>query len=177
MKYNPKNHHRHSIRLEGYDYWEPNWYYVTICTQNKQCLFGEIKNGKMILNEYGKIIEEELLKTKEIRKNVDLDYYVIMPDHIHVIIIIERKIGKNIVGATRRVAPTLQSNSLGAIIGQFKSMVTKRINEKRNTPGYPVWQRNYYEHILRNERDLYCTRNYIELNPLKWELDELHGNN
>jgi len=172
MNYNPKYHHRHSIRLNGYDYGEPNWYYITICTYEKECLFGVIRNGKMRLNKYGRIAEEELLRTKEIRKNVDIDYYVIMPNHVHVILIIEQKIGNNIVGATRRVAPTLNPNSLGSIIGQFKSVAAKRINKSKNTPGRPVWQRNYYEHILRNENDLYCTRRYIELNPLKWELDE-----
>ncbi len=174
MNYNPKNHHRRSIRLREFDYSQSGWYYVTLCTQNKKCLFGEISSGKVILNEYGKIVEEEWLKTKVIRKNIELDYYCIMPNHLHGIIIIENKIKNNTpVGATRRVAPTLQPNSLGSIIGQFKSISTKRINRLNNTPGNSIWQRNYFEHILRNENDLYNTRNYIQNNPLKWELDEL----
>lgn len=172
MTYNFNHNCRRSIRLKEYDYTSSNWYYVTICTQDRQCIFGEIKESKMILNDHGKITEEELLKTKKIRKNVDLDYYVIMPNHIHVIIIMEG----NSVGATRRVVPTLQRNGLGAIIGQFKSVVTKRINKLENRPGQFIWQRNYYEHIIRNEEDLFFTRKYIKLNPLKWELDKYYKN-
>ena len=93
MMFNPKYHHRRSIRLKEYDYTNPNWYYVTICTKDKVCCFGKVKNGKMILNDYGKIVEEEWLKTKEIRKNIDLDYYVVMPNHFHGIIIIESNVG------------------------------------------------------------------------------------
>ena len=100
-----------------------------------------------------------------------------MPNHIHGIIIIENKILNNDVGAIRRVTSTLQPNSLGAIIGQFKSIVTKRINRIKNTLGSTVWQRNYYEHILRNEMDLYSTRNYIQNNPLNWDLDNLFNEN
>ncbi len=185
MNYNPQYHHRRSIRLKEYDYSQPGWYYVTICTHSKRCLFGHISNGKMLLNEYGKITEKEWLRTKEIRKNVDLDYYVIMPNHIHGIIIIENKIiNYTEVGANGN-SPLLHNNeniednlispsqTIGAIVRGFKGSVTKRINELRKTPGNPVWQRNYYEHILRNEMDLYCTRNYIQNNPLKWEVDEL----
>lgn len=128
----------------------------------------------MILNKYGKVVEEEWLKTKEIRNNVNLDYYVIMPNHFHGILIIE---GRD----TARCVPTDETRkfgkmipgSLSSIIRSFKSAVTKRINEMRNKPGSPVWQKNYYEHILRNEQDLYFTRKYIELNPspreINWE--------
>ena len=184
MNYNPKNYHRHSIRLKEYDYSQPCWYYVTICTYNKKCLFVQILNNKMILNEFGKIVEEEWLRTKVIRKNIDLDYYVIMPNHLHGIIIIENKIIiQSDVGVNcnshlhideikrNKLISTIQI--IGAIIRGLKGSVTKKINEQRNTPSLPVWQRNYYEHILRNEMDLYCTRNYIQNNPLKWKLDEL----
>ena len=172
MKYNPKYHHRKSIRLKEYDYTNPNWYYITICTYNKKDAFGDVKYGKMILNNYGKIVDEEWIKTKEIRKNIDLDDYVIMPNHFHGIIIINSS-----VGATRRVAPTkvkstLQAGSLGAIIGQFKSKVTKRIRSS-GLENFK-WQRNYYEHIIRNEQDLYRIRTYIQKNPLRWELDEYY---
>jgi REP element-mobilizing transposase RayT len=176
-KYNSLYHHRKSIRLKEYDYTNPNWYYVTICTQDKKKIFGEVKNGKMILNKFGKIVEEEWVMTKEIRKNVDLDYYVVMPNHFHGIIINGAN-NYDVVGAIRRIAPTkesttLPSGSLGAIIGQFKSKVTKRIRFE----GIPEfkWQRNYYEHIIRNDYDLYNIRTYIQNNPLKWELDEYYG--
>ncbi len=194
--YNPKIHHRKSIRLKEYDYTNPNWYYITICTHNKEHLFGRIVNNKIQLNEYGIIVNEEWLKTKEIRKNIDLDYYIIMPNHIHGIIIIEyneegatRWVAPNndlIIpidakangaikkGASQRLTPTIQSNSLGSIIGQFKSVCTKRINKIDVMNTKPIWQRNYYEHIIRNDDDLYRIRKYIELNPLKWQLDEYY---
>ncbi len=92
MNDNPKNQNRRSIRLKEYDYSQSGWYFITLCTQNKKCLFGQILNDKMVFNEYGKIVEEEWARTKEIRINIDLDYYCIMPNHIHGIIIIENKI-------------------------------------------------------------------------------------
>lgn len=92
MKYNPLLHHRRSIRLKEYDYKNPNWYFITICLYDKSHhLFGSIKDGKMILNEFGKIVENEWLNTKFVRPNIDLDYYVVMPNHFHGILIIERR--------------------------------------------------------------------------------------
>jgi putative transposase len=187
---NNQQRKRRTIRLKEYDYSTPWWYYVTICAFDRKLLFGEIKNGKMVLNEIGKIVKEEWLKTKEVRKNVDLDYYIIMPNHMHVVIIIEPSIEN--LGATRwvaqdnkerviqRITPTNQtliSNSLGSIIGQFKSKVTKRVKKLSGNPLIKIWQRNYYEHIIRNELDLLNIRKYIELNPLKWELDEYYLSN
>ena len=146
----------------------------------------------MILSNYGAIVKDEWLKTPAIRKNIDLDYYVIMPNHIHGIIIIERRgelnspqgkgekdLPPNEDKGRIAYAPTEKkfkspSQSLGSIIRGFKSAVTKRINEHRKTNGNSIWQRNYYEHIIRNERDLYNIRRYIELNPLKWELDKYY---
>jgi putative transposase len=218
LKDNSKKHKRKSIRLSEYDYSFPNWYFITICAHERRYLFGKINNGKMILNKFGNEVEEEWIQTKEIRKYVDLDYYVIMPNHLHGIIIIEQSIengrgklnspakdksgriqyvptnkfkspSKTIddVGATRwvaqkeedgailRIAPTKQTlipNSLGSIIGQFKSSVTKRLREIYSNSDLKIWQRNYYEHIIRNELDLQNIRQYITLNPLKWEIDE-----
>jgi REP element-mobilizing transposase RayT len=192
MKYNSKIHHRKSIRLEVFDYTNPWWYYVTICTDKHRSVFGDVKNGKMILNNYGTIVKDEWLKTPAIRKNIDLDYYVIMPNHIHGIIIIERRgelnspqgkgekdLLQNGKEGRMQYAPTENkfkspAQTLGSIIRGFKSAVTKRINEHRKTNGDSIWQRNYYEHIIRNERDLYNIRRYIELNSLKWELDKYY---
>jgi REP element-mobilizing transposase RayT len=199
LKDNSKKHQRKSIRLSEYDYAFPNWYYITICIHERRNLFGKIKNGKMILNKIGNVVEEEWIRTKELRKYVDLDYYVIMPNHLHGIIIIEQSIED--VGATRRIEPTdLQgrgelnsptrdgsgriqyaptenkfkspSHSLGAIVRGFKSSVTKRLKEISGNSDLKIWQRNYYEHIIRNEIDLQNIRKYITLNPLKWEIDE-----
>ncbi len=142
--YNSKHQNRRSIRLKEYDYTEPNWYYITICSYNKKNIFGMIFKNKMIFNKFGKIVEEEWLKTKEIRKNIDLDYYVVMPNHFHGIMIIEsRDTARCVPTDEHRTFGKIQPGSLGAIIRSFKSAVTKRINEIRDKPGSPVWQRNY----------------------------------
>ncbi len=184
MKYNPKKHHRHSIRLKYYDYSSPGAYFITICTKNRACLFGNIVNGKMILNEYGKIAHDEWLKTEIIRPRVKLDSFVIMPNHIHGIIILNDDIcycrGTLQRAPTTQRAPTFEqfgkptSDSIPTIVRLFKSATTKRINEYRNTPTVSVWQRNYYEHIIRNNTELKHIRNYIENNPIKWENDKYY---
>jgi putative transposase len=163
-------------RLKDWDYSTPWWYYVTICTKNFRNWSGEIKNGKMILNDLGKIIKEEWLRTKEIRANVDLDYYVIMPNHFHgniILLDVETSrwdvSNKNETGH-RPVSTQLKPNSLGSVIGQFKSVCTKRIHKLGFTDFQ--WQSRFYDHIIRNEADLRRIRNYIQNNPLKWELGE-----
>ncbi len=151
--------------MKGHDYTQSKAYFVTICAQRQNQIFGEIVEGQMRLNEYGKIAREEWLKTAAIRPNVILGDFVIMPDHFHAIIHIE-----GFVGATRRVARTqakpigLQSESLGSIIGQFKSMVTGRIRKLSSMPNRIIWQRNYYDRIIRSNAfdDI---RQYIQNNP------------
>jgi len=170
-----KTHSRRSIRLKEYDYSSAGGYFVTICTQGKEHIFGKVMNGEMELNEYGKIVKQEWYKTGEIRKNIDLDEFIVMPNHVHGII--------NIVGAHCNVPlhgriekfGRSTSNSIPTIIKLFKSTVTKQINQKRNTPKHPVWQRNYYEHVIRNENDLRHIREYIVNNPAKWEEDEYYS--
>lgn len=174
MNRHPSTHHRRSLRLNGYDYAQAGAYFVTICTQNRACLFGEVVDGKMRLNVFGEIAREEWFRTGQIRPNVELDAFVIMPNHIHGIIVIRGN-----VGATRRVAPTKHpagpvSGSIGAIVGQFKSITAKRINELRGTPRVPVWQRNYHERIIRDEPALARIREYIANNPRQWTLDRLN---
>ena len=115
-------------------------YFVTIITWQREILFGDVVEGKMMLNEFGEIVCDEWERTAIVRPNVELGEYIVMPNHFHGILIITND--GNTVGATRRVAPTLQSGSLGAVIGQFKSVVTKRINGLRHIAGAPVWQRN-----------------------------------
>lgn len=123
MAYDPAIHHRQSIRLKGYDYSQVGAYFVTICVQNRECVLGEVIDGQMHLNQFGKIVAAEWLKTAEVRENVDLDVSVVMPNHMHGILIITHQIGIvaatgteqprdviapqfDAVGATRRVAPT-----------------------------------------------------------------------
>ena len=130
------------------------------------------------LNEYGRIAEREWIKTSEIRPNIHLDVFVIMPNHIHGIIQIN-KIG-NRRGTTHR-APTVEqfgkptSNTIPTIIRGYKSSVTKQINILRNKPDVPVWQRNYYEHIIRDEKSYYKISEYIKTNPLKWHDDKYYA--
>jgi len=170
MEFDPKEHHRRSVRLKEYDYSQAGAYFVTIVTWQRECLFGEIEQGKMVLNEIGEVVREEWERTAMVRHNVKLGEYVIMPNHVHGVLVFV----DDGVGATRRVAPTsttLQPRSLGAIMAQFKSIVTKRINGVQNVSGRPIWQRNYYEHIIRNEREMDRIARYIESNPLRWTDD------
>ena len=174
MVYNPEIHHRRSIRLKEFDYSSAGAYYITLCSFNRENIFGELENGRVFLNEYGEIAREEWGKTAEIRRGIELDEFVIMPNHMHGILWIEGR-------GTKHRAPTIEqfgkptSNTIPTIIRGFKSSVTKRINTKRadfNLPLMTVWQRNYFEHVIRDERDLFNVRQYIQNNPKNWEEDE-----
>ena len=185
MKYNPDKHHRRSIRLQGYDYSQPGIYFITLCTQNHECLFGEILNGEMRLNEFGKMTQQCWLEIPHHFPHVKLDEFVIMPDHIHGIIILNDIVGaKNFSpqpsnNFSPQPMPTPQQNitpfrspskTIGSIIRGFKIGVTKGF--RQNTDIYVVWQRNYYEHIIRNKVELNRMRQYIIDNPKKWKTDE-----
>jgi len=187
MRYDPEKHHRRSVRLKGYDYTQPGAYFITICTHNRQCLFGKVEDGKMRLNMFGEIVWAEWFRTAQIRPYVQLNEseFVVMPNHVHGIIWIVNSPthDADTVGARRRRAPTMVEQfgkpvpgSLPTLVRAFKSAVTRRINQMRNTPGVPVWQRNYYEHIIRTERALNVIRRYIVENPLRWHLDRYNAN-
>jgi putative transposase len=169
MKYDPAKHHRRSVRLKEHDYAQPGPYFVTLVAHNRQCIFGRFVNGDIALNEFGQIVTDEWNRSASIRQEIELDAFVVMPTHIHGIVIITN----GSVGATGR-SPLLAGppkRSLGAFIGGFKSVATKRINEIRSTPGLPIWQRNYYEHIIRDEESLDRIREYVLTNPAGWEFD------
>ena len=180
MTYNPARHHRRSIRLRGYDYTRPGAYFVTLCVQHRDHLFGEVVNGKMRLNESGRIAAEcwEWLGTQY--PYVELDEWVVMPNHLHGIIVVHADNHVPCRDASRRV-PTdgttgprttpVKIKPLGQLIGVFKTISTPRINELRDMPGISVWQHNYHEHIIRNAMDLNRIREYILNNPRKWDLD------
>jgi putative transposase len=163
---------RRSLRLKEYSYAQAGAYFVTVCTKNKQCIFGEVCNEEMNLSDKGRIVREEWLKTAALRLYVKLDQFVVMPNHFHAILWIE----KNNRG-TARCAPTisrfgkLPSESLSSIIRGFKAAVTKHINILCNPAGSPLWQRNYYEHVIRDDEALNRIREYIMNNPLNWEFD------
>jgi len=167
-----------SARLKDWDYSIPWWYYITICTKDMRCWFGEIKKGKMILNDLGKIVENTWKGMPEHYPAVELDYYVIMPNHFHGVLIIKdvetsrRDVSIEMKTGNRPVSTNLNPDSLGSIIGQFKSICTKRIR-KLGFENFQ-WQKGYYDHIIRNEKDLHRIRTYIQNNPLKWEIDEYY---
>jgi putative transposase len=173
VNYLAGRHHRRSIRLKDYDYSRAGAYFVTICSWNKECIFGDIVDREIRLNEFGQIVKKEWLQTGDVRQNVKLGEFIVMPNHVHGIL----EIADYGRGTLQR-APTKEqfgkpvSNSIPTIIRLFKSATTKQINIFCNTPGIPVWQRNYYEHIIRNEKELYTIREYIRNNPFKWDLDE-----
>jgi REP element-mobilizing transposase RayT len=193
-RYNPVIHHRRSIRLQRYDYSKAGLYFITICSAGRAYLFGEIMDGVMHLNDEGKIVEAEWLRTPEIRADVTLDAFVVMPNHMHgIVVITSDRVGDvgnagdvGDVGDVGRMqyAPTSSgdafrspSQTIGAIVRGFKSAATKRINDLRGTSGISVWQRNYYEHIVRDDADLDRIRAYIANNPRRWSLDRLHPDN
>jgi REP-associated tyrosine transposase len=193
MNYNPAKHHRKSIRLKGYDYSQKGLYFITICTRHRSHIFGKIEKGKMILNEYGEIAEEEWERSEEIRNEIELCEYIIMPNHFHGIV--EINAGANgrspvrgisgvrddssnreiIICERENVIPKMQSRSVSSLVSGYKSVVTKRINQIRSMPGEKLWQRNYWEHIIRNEDEYLRISNYIKNNPMKWYNDKLNG--
>ncbi|MFA5056129.1 MAG: transposase [Dehalococcoidia bacterium] len=170
-QYDPDIHHRRSRRLEGYDYSQAGAYFITVCTRNRECLFGDVIDGVMALSDVGRVVEEEWMKSADIRKEIELDAFVIMPNHIHGIIVIA-----NDCRGVWLYAPTgtlrSPSRTIGALVRAFKSACTIRINDMRNSRGTPVWQRNYYEHVTRDEDDLNRIRQYVIDNPARWAEDE-----
>ena len=164
---------RKQLRLKNYDYTQEGAYYVTGCTQNRECLFGNVRDGKMELNEYGKIVKQEWYKTGEIRKNIELDEFIVMPNHIYGIIIIAGTCNVPQRNRNEKFGSSV-SNSIPTIIKLFKSTTTKQINQRRNTTKKSIWQRGFYEHVIRNEEDLNRIRQYVIYNPMKWEEDKYY---
>ncbi len=169
------NPSRKSIRLQDYDYSQPGVYFVTVCTKDRKCLFGTIQNGEMKLNNMGDTIMDAWINLPRRFSNIEMDYFVIMPNHIHGII---RIVG---AGLPRPAQPNASSGAetaplpyatLGQMIAFFKYASTKQINALRQMPGRSMWQRNYYEHIIRSESKLNQIRQYILGNPTQWDQDE-----
>jgi len=201
--------HRRSIRLQHHDYSQAAAYFVTICVHARQCLFGEVVNGEMVLNDLGKIVEECWDDIAQHCDNVELDTFIIMPNHVHGIIVFTNTVGagsprpdaklkSNDKGAETadkgaetadkgaetadkgaetadmgaETAPLRKRRTLGNVVAYFKYQSTKRLNLHRHTPSFAVWQRNYYEHIVRDDADLNRIRQYIQRNPARWAEDE-----
>ena len=201
MKPDPAHRHRRSIRLPGYDYSYPGAYFITICTQNRQFLFGDIAGGTMQLNDAGRMVERCWDEIPTHFPNVQLDEFTIMPNHIHGIVVINdfsSELGaKPCVGAKnfsplqgslrQPLHPPLRqplnpphqphgtSKTIGSVIRGFKIGVTKWM--RQHTLMHEVWQRNYWEHIIRDEPELNRIREYISNNPATWDSDTLHNEN
>lgn len=195
-KFDPQKHHRRSIRLKEFDYSQAGAYYVAIVTWDRECLFGEIVNGEMKLNNAGKIVQWEWLELPKRLHYVELGVYVVMPNHFHGILYFLEYVGATRQGLTNTNSDTIplqtkttvgidgsplprgpKPASLGAIMSQFKSRVTKRLWKTLELNNTPIWQRNYYEHIIRNDQDLKNKTDYIEANPMLWDEDDVNPKN
>jgi putative transposase len=179
---------RQSIRLSNYDYSQEGSYFITLVTQDRIRLFGKIEDGKMMLSSVGKIVEEEWKKTIQLRPNITLGEFIIMPDHMHMILTISSQIEKKEDKEWIHSNPKSPSHTIGAIIRGFKGASTKKINLFLNSRGellfaptnssefykYKIFQRNYYEHIIRNENDYNRIERYIIDNPINWKKKKLN---
>ena len=231
MKYDREKHHRRSIRLRGYDYSSVGSYFITICTFQRECIFGTISNGEMQLNQYGKIVHSHWQNLPKYHPRLELDEFVIMPNHIHGILFLidnndisldhDNSVGAGLAdnfilenqnsfpkpaptngladnfamnagsicktrpytisistkSAPTNILATENNHGIPEIIRGFKTFSARRVNQIRHTSGIPVWQRNYYDHIIRDETSLQKIRHYIQTNPNLWQVDQLHPNN
>ena len=189
VKYNSKIRHRHSIRLKGYDYSQPGAYFGTVCTYNRECLFGDVTDGKMVLNEFGIIVEHQWKQIPRFFPNAAVDEFTVMPNHIHGIVMIHENvvivgakhpgpcIGNTYMNVSEDASPLrilphgTMAGSFPAMMQNFLSVTARKINHIRKRPGDKLWQRNYFERIIRNEKELNRIREYIRFNPVKWAED------
>lgn len=183
MAYDPLIHGRRSARLPGYGYSQLGVYYVTLCTHRRQCLFGAIAQERLRLSPIGEIAKEEWLRSCEVRPGLVLDAWVVMPNHLHGIVVVGAHSGAPMpfglhwpVSADSErahgCAPLRRpARSLGSFVAGYKAAVAKRANAMRGTPGAKVWQRSFYEHVVRDEAELHSIRQYIADNPSQWAAD------
>lgn len=160
MSYDPFRHRRRSIRLKDYDYSQPGHYFVTICTAGRQLLLARFEDEDILLNAAGRLIRQTWVDIRVRFPHVELDEFVVMPNHFHGIVVI-----------TERSPPGEKRPTLGQIVGYFKYHSTRLYNLLEKTDGVKLWQRNYYEHIIRNEREWNAVRRYIRDNPQNWLQD------
>jgi putative transposase len=178
--YNPTKHHRRSIRLRGYDYTQAGAYFITICTQNHKCLFGNIVNGAMQLNDAGRTVETLWKMLPILHPDVEIDEFIVMPNHLHGIILISpihhqrnNELAKPENDTDHSCNPAGAAVRIGDIVGAFKSRVTVEYIRGVKNSGWVgfdkrLLQRNYFEHIIRNQKSLNLIRQYIAENPQKW---------
>jgi putative transposase len=162
--FDPAHQHRHSIRLPQYDYTQTGAYFVTIVTYQRELLFDDLALRQIVETFWQRIPQH--------MPHVKLDAFVVMPNHFHGILwLIKTDFGASVSDTISPSQSHLIVGSLGAIVGNFKSSTTRRINQMRKTPGQPIWQRNYYEHIIRHDKELNAIRQYIIDNPANWSQD------
>ena len=171
---------RRSVRLRGYDYSQAGAYFITICAQNRHCLFGSITEGAVVLNDAGRAVADCWLQIPDHFPNVELDEWVVMPNHIHGIVVIVRANNHSPVQSNdysplpaNAPHPTGTARTIGSMVRGFKIGVTKWYRQRSVTS--KIWQRNYWDHIIRNESELIRIRRYILDNPMQWEQDALHA--
>ena len=170
---------RKDMRLQGYNYSQPGAYFVTLCTKNRLCLFGDVVNGQVLLSEEGRIAYDCWTDLPTHYTHIALDEFVVMPNHVHGIILIadaEKAISPNETRAGYKPAPTSRY-SLSEVMRGFKTFSGRRINRLRNSTGQAVWQRNFYDHVIRDEKTLAAVREYIVNNPAKWSEDYYNPRN
>jgi putative transposase len=172
MKFDPDKHHRRSIRLKGYDYSQDGAYFVTVCTKNRECLFGEIADGEMRLSPCGEVVGVCWQDLPRRYPDVEMDTFVVMPNHVHGIVLV----GAQFIAPSQFIAPNSEKGMinhapiLGEIVRTFKAVSSRLVRNAGFTDF--VWQRNYYEHIIRDEASLNSIREYISGNPYRWGTDE-----
>jgi len=171
---------RKSPRLQDYDYTQAGAYFVTICTHDRKRIFGHIDDGEVVCNQMGDIVNEQWIQTGVLRDYVELDMFVVMPNHVHgILMIVESEEDRR---GMMHHAPTTRKRefskpiprSLSSIIGTFKAAVTRHIRRLPNPPDHPIWQRNFHDHIIRNPDDLHRLREYVLYNPARWEADTFY---
>lgn len=192
MKPKSNQTRRRVTRLHSYDYGQTVGYFVTICVQHQECLFGKIIDGQMRLNKIGAIVVKCWSHIPQHFFSAELDVCVVMPNHIHGIILLStsgaewHRLPIHSQPNCRREVPSSPtpnrrdqrtSPTLGQVVAYFKFQSIKYINQHRDMPGACVWQRNYYDHVIRDDIDLQRIRQYVTDNPMRWELDQLHPNN
>jgi putative transposase len=179
MRHEPVQRHRRSLRLNGYNYAQAGAYFITVCIQDRACLFGHVADGAMRSNDAGQLATRLWHDLPARFSGLDVDAFVVMPNHVHGILVLS-DVGAPLVGARVGVdekAATRAAPTVGDIVGGFKSSFTVEYIRGVKRGQFPafnrrIWQRNYYEHIIRDEPDLTRVRRYIEENPLRWDFDQ-----
>lgn len=181
MACQPPDHHRRSVRLAGYDYRWPGAYFVTLCTYRHRCVLGQVVGEETVFSELGELVARCWSEIPAHSDRASLGEFVIMPNHLHGIIVLagrgtpqRPKVAACPYDAQRRFGEA-QRGPLATIIGVYKSVVTRRVNAQLGASGTPFWQRNYYEHVIRDASDWGRIATYIASNPALWALDRLNG--